>query len=142
MTVGEQDTSPSEVIQTVFEHLNERDADVVLRFGAEDEVSHWPVVGRLEGRTAVRDRFASMFAAFPNLRVSVERLVADGEAVFVHWHMTGKFTGAALNGIAPTGKSIDIRGTDYFTVRDGKIVSAFIAYDGMDFAAQIGALPA
>jgi hypothetical protein len=35
-----------------------------------------------------------------------------------------------------------MRGTDYFTVRDGKVVSNFIAYDGQDFAVQAGILPA
>ncbi len=40
-----------------------------------------------------------------------------------------------------TGRSIDIRGVDRFTVRNGKIASVFAAYDSMDFAIQAGLLP-
>jgi hypothetical protein len=69
-------------------------------------------------------------------------MVTEGEVVFVHWHMTGTFTGGALNGIAATGRPIDLRGTEYLTVRDGRMVSNFVAFDGMSLAVQIGILPA
>jgi SnoaL-like polyketide cyclase len=55
--------------------------------------------------------------------------------------MTGTFTGAPFLGIDATGRSIDLRGTDCFTIRDEKIAAAFIAYDGMAFAVQAGLLP-
>lgn len=141
MAVTEESLSPSEVIQTTFERLNAHDPDGVVERDAEDVIEDWAVVGRLEGRTAVRDHFASVFAAVPDIHIDIERMVAEGDAVFVHWHLTGTFTGAAFNGIAATGRGIDIRGNDYFTVRDGKIVSGFIAYDGMDYAIQAGLLP-
>jgi steroid delta-isomerase-like uncharacterized protein len=142
MAVTEKSLSPSEVIRTAFERLNAHDADGIVECDAEDVVEDWPLVGRLDGRTAVRDHFASLFAAVPDLHLDIERMVAEGDAVFLHWHATGTFTGAAFNGIAATGRQIDIRGNDYFTVRDGKIASAFIAYDGMDYAIQAGVLPA
>ena len=71
----------------------------------------------------------------------MERIAADGETVFVHWHMTGTFTGAPLLGFEPTGRSINMRGTDCFTIRDGKVAANFIAYDGLTFAVQAGNLP-
>lgn len=67
-------------------------------------------------------------------------MAADGETVFVHWHKTGTFTGAPFQGIGPTGRSIDIRGNDCVTIREGKVVANFIAYDGMTFAVQAGIL--
>ena len=142
MAVTEQNLSPIEVIQTAFERLNEHDADGVVECDAEHVVEDWAVVGRLEGKSAIRDHFASLFAAVPDIHINPERMVADGDAVFVHWHATGTFTGANFNGIAATGRPVDIRGNDYFTVEDGKIVSGFIAYDGMDYAIQAGVLPA
>lgn len=141
MAVSEKSLSPSEIIQTAFECLNAHDADGVVECDAEDVVEEWAVVGRLDGKPAIRDHFASLFAAVPDIHIDPERMVAEGDAVFVHWHATGTFTGAAFNGIAATGRPIDIRGNDYFTVIDGKIVSAFIAYDGMDYAIQAGVLP-
>jgi steroid delta-isomerase-like uncharacterized protein len=142
MAVTEKALSPSQVVQTAFERLNAHDADGLVECDVEDVVEDWAVVGRLEGRTAVRDYFASVFAAVPDIHVDIERMVAEDEAVFVHWRLTGRFTGASYNGIAATGRPVDIRGNDYFTVRDGKIVAAFIAYDGMEYAIQAGVLPA
>ena len=127
------ETGPRELIHTLFERLNDRDANALLPFYVEDVVEDWPIVGRLEGSTAVRDHFAATFAAMPDFHIDIERMAADGESVFVHWHVTGMFTGAPFNGIVATGRPIDLRGTDCFTVRNGKIVGAFVAYDGMSF---------
>ena len=89
-------------------------------FGAEDLVEVWPVVGGLTGRQAVRDHFAGIFAAMPDFHIEIERVAADGDTVFVHWHLTGTFTGAPFLGIMATGRPIDLRGTDCFTVRTEK----------------------
>jgi steroid delta-isomerase-like uncharacterized protein len=133
--------TPTALVQSIFERLNDRDAGSLLQFMADGVVEDWPVVGRLEGQQAVRDHFAAMFAAIPDLHIEIERMAANGETVFVHWHMTGTFTGAPFQGIEATGRAIDIRGNDCFTIRGGKVVANFIAYDGMTFAVQAGVLP-
>lgn len=135
-------TTPTEIVRTIFERLNERDAEALMPFAADDLVEDWPVVGRLDGRAAVRDHFAAMFASMPDFRIEAERMAAEGETVFVHWHVTGTFTGAPYEGFEATGRPIDMRGTDCFTMRDGKVAANFIAYDGMTFAVQAGVLPA
>ena len=134
--------SPTALVEIIFHRLNDRDAGAVTGFAADRVVEHWPIIGRLEGPAAVRDYFAAIFAAMPDFHIEVERVAAEGDAVFVHWHLHGTFTGAPFYGVAATGRSIDLRGTDYFTIRDGKVMSNFVAYDGMSFAVQAGLLPA
>jgi steroid delta-isomerase-like uncharacterized protein len=119
----------------------DRDANALSPFGSDDVVEIWPVVGRLDGQEAVRDHFAAIFAAMPDFHIDVERMAAEGETVFVHWRVTGTFTGAPFLGVDATGHSIDLRGTDCFTIRDEKVVANFVAYDGMAFAVQAGILP-
>ncbi len=136
-----ESATPTAVVLRIFERLNDRDADALLPFVSDDVVEVWPVVGRFDGKEAVRDYFAAMFAAVPDLHIDMERMAADGETVFAHWHMTGTFAGAPFLGIEATGRSIDLRGTDCFTVRDEKVVANFVAYDGMAFAVQAGILP-
>jgi steroid delta-isomerase-like uncharacterized protein len=133
--------TPTAIVQSIFERLNDRDPDSLRGFGSEDLVEMWPVVGRLEGQDAVTAHFAGIFGAVPDFHIEIERMAADGETVFAHWHATGTFTGEPFLGIEATGRSIDIRGTDCFTIRDGKVVENFIAYDGMTFAMQAGVLP-
>lgn len=133
--------TPTAVVKSIFERLNERDADSLLPFAADEIVEDWPVVGRLEGPGAVREHLSAVFAAMPDFHIEIERMATEGETVFVHWHGTGTFSGASFQGIEATGRSIDIRGNDCFTIREGKVVSDFIAYDGMTFAVQAGVLP-
>lgn len=135
-------TSPAVVAKTVFECLSAHDLEALLPLAAEDVVEDWPIIGRLEGRAAVRDHFAAIFAAVPDFTITAAKIVSDGNAVFAHWHMRGTFTGAPFYGLAATGRSLDLRGTDYFTVRNGRVASNFVAYDGVTFAVQVGILPA
>ena|SRR5438552_3293905 len=134
--------TPAALVRSLLERLNDRDADALGVFYAEEVVETWPVVGRVERRKAVQDQFAGFFAAMPDFHVEVERMAADGETVFAQWHLTGTLTGAPFLGIEATGRAIDLRGTDCFTVRDGKVVAGFVAYDGITFAVQAGILPA
>jgi predicted ester cyclase len=136
-----ESATPTATARRIFERLNDRDASVLLPFATDDVAEVWPVVGPLNGNKAVRDHFAAIFAALPDFHIDAERMASEGETVFVHWHMTGTFTGAPFLGIEATGRSIDLRGTDCITIRDEKVAANFIAYDGMGFAVQAGILP-
>ncbi len=138
---GTETATPATIVRTIFDLLDQKNAEALIPFAAPDLVEFWPVVGRLEGPEAVRNHFAAIFASMRDWHISIERLAADGETVFVHWHATGLFTGSPFLGIVPTGKRLDLRGTDCFTIRDGRVVANFVAFDGMDFAIQLGVLP-
>jgi steroid delta-isomerase-like uncharacterized protein len=134
--------SPSTLVRTLFERLNDHDLSGMLPFAAEDEFQNLPMVGRLEGRDAVFEHFAAVLAALPDIHFDIEQVVGEGETVFVAWRLTATFSGAPFYGVAATGRPIDVRGMDKFTVREGKVASVFAAYDSMDFAIQAGLLPA
>jgi predicted ester cyclase len=141
MSVDIAIASPAAIVSEVFERLNAHDVRGMMALAAEDVREVWPVVGHLDGRSAVGQYFETLFSAMPDLRVDTDRTAADGTTVFVHWHATGTFSGGPFNGILATGRRIDIRGTDCFTVQGGKIVANFVAYDGMTFAVQAAVLP-
>jgi predicted ester cyclase len=91
----------------------------------------------------VREYFGSIFAAVPNFKIEVTDMVAEGDQVAVRWRATGVFDGSGkFQGLTPNGKSIDLEGCDLLTVRNGKIVSNHAYTNGMEFARQVGALPA
>jgi len=62
--------------------------------------------------------------------------------VFLRWRLSGHHTGGEWEGIAPTGARVDLDGMDHFVVEDGRIVSNFVVFDQVQFARQIGLLPA
>jgi len=105
--------------------------------GVEDVVP----VGVMRGRDELREFFASMFAAMPDARTTVTRLVAGEQSCAVEWRIEGTFDGAQYMGIEPTGKHVEIRGFDLIEVEDGELVSNTAYFDGAAFARQIGMLP-
>jgi len=62
------------------------------------------------------------------------------------WRCTGAsgaFDGSGrFQGLTPNGRHVEIRGLDLLMVEDGKIVSNYAYTNGMEFARQVGALPA
>ena len=83
-----------------------------------------------------------MFAAMPDARSTVTRLIAGEQSCAVEWRIEGTFDGAPYMGIEPTGKHVEIRGFDLLELEDGEIVSLTAYFDGASYARQIGLLPA
>jgi SnoaL-like polyketide cyclase len=74
--------------------------------------------------------------------MTLQRIVAGDRLAAVEWRMAGNFTGAAFQGIDPTGKPLELRGLDLLEIEDGEIVSNAAYFDGMAFARQVGMMPA
>lgn len=88
-----------------------------------------------------RDSYAAYLQAgreaFPDLQVSIEELVADGDTVMAEVRITGTHEGA-FNGVPPTGRSVDIRGMGTFSVADGTVEACHLYYDSREMATQLG----
>jgi steroid delta-isomerase-like uncharacterized protein len=130
-----------EKVRDYFDAMDRRDAAAMASHWRADGVEDVVPVGLLRGRDELRDFFASMFAAMPDARTTVTRLVAGEQSCAVEWRIEGTFTGAPYMGIDPTGKHVEIRGCDLIELEDGEIVSLTAYFDGAGYARQIGMLP-
>jgi steroid delta-isomerase-like uncharacterized protein len=98
-----------------------------------DELMPPHSVGHMEGGDvrgpgdfkAARREFMT---AFPDIRVTVEDTVGDGEKVVVRWAASGTHRGEAL-GLTPTNSPVRFRGMTWLTIRDGKIVEGWDAWN-------------
>ncbi|HKI04689.1 MAG TPA: ester cyclase [Thermoanaerobaculia bacterium] len=93
--------------------------------------------GRVEDREATK----GWRQAFPDLKITVDKIVAEGEMVAVRFIGEGTHTGSG-NGLAATGKSIRVAGMTMFRIVDGKITEEWSSFDQMDLLRQLGLLPA
>lgn len=88
-----------------------------------------------------RDQLASVFEMLgktvPNLRWTIEDIRTFGDQIVVRGKATGTPTGE-LFGAKPTGKSFNTMALDVFTVRDGKLASAYHVENWMTALQQIG----
>ena len=68
-----------------------------------------------------KETFAEAREAFPDLTVRVEDVMAEGDRVAGRVTMHGTHRGE-FQGIAPTGKRVEVRAIDIFRISNGKIV--------------------
>lgn len=88
--------------------INGRDLDAVDEFFADERM--------VEG---VRRGCFSYFTAFPDMHVSLDELIAEGDAVFLRSTITGTHDGE-YKGIPPTGRHIASEAAEVFRIADGK----------------------
>jgi steroid delta-isomerase-like uncharacterized protein len=78
--------------------------------------------------------------AFPDLKVDVDLVIAEGDYVSVRWTARGTNTAAAM-GIPATGKAVKTSGTTVFRFENGAIAEEWTAGDTMGLMRQLGLLP-
>jgi len=79
--------------------------------------------------------------AFPDMKITVERAVEQGDMVAVHCRVVGRHTGDAL-GFAASHKPVEMWGMGIARVEDGRIVETWNSFDFLTLYQQIGLLPA
>jgi steroid delta-isomerase-like uncharacterized protein len=68
-----------------------------------------------------KETFSEAREGFPDLSITVEDVMAEGDQVAARVTMHGTHRGE-FQGIAPTGKRVEVRAIDMFRISDGKIV--------------------
>jgi steroid delta-isomerase-like uncharacterized protein len=75
--------------------------------------------------------------AFPDLRIQVERLIAEGDLVAALCTFSGTHTGGGYGGLPATGTPIEIRGITIWRIVDGKIRDEWTTFDAFDGYSQV-----
>ena len=78
--------------------------------------------------------------AFPDVRISVDDVIAAGDKVVLRWHSEGTHRGE-LAGLAPTGVRGSVTGISIDQWKDGKIIETWTEWDNLGLARQLGAAP-
>ena len=85
--------------------------------------------------------YDGLWKAFPDLRITIEDIVGEGETVAWRLSVTGTHE-AEFRGVAPTGKKVTFTAQYVFRFRDGKIVERWTNLDRLGVLIQLGAVPA
>ncbi len=99
--------------------------------GAEGEI--------VSGIENYKNFFRKFIAAFPDLHVTVEDVVTDGEKLAGRFTVRGTHTGDGL-GIAPTNKEVEFGGIGICNLKDGKFTDIWNEIDFMKMYSQLGVL--
>lgn len=91
----------------------------------------------LRGSDAFRVFHQNFYNAFPDIVVTVDDTIAEGDLVVARCTVRGQHTGDSL-GVAASNKPIMITGIAIVRVTDGKIVEAWNSFDFLTLNQQIG----
>ena len=125
------------LIRRFYEEVwNDKNLEAIDELVATDSVDHDLPPGR-EGAKA----FISMYlSAFPDTKMTIEDLLAEGDKVVTRWSATGTHTGE-LMGIPATGKQVTVTGLDINRYSGGKSVEHWGEFDQMGMMQQLGVVP-
>lgn len=85
--------------------------------------------------------FRQLFTAFPDLHVTIQQQVAEGDKVVTHKTFHGTHQGEFM-GVAPTGRLITFAVIDILRLDRGKVVEHWAIQDRLALMQQLGMLPA
>ena len=97
-----------------------------------------PDFGR--GPESEKKRATLYRTAFPDLQLTIEDIIAEGQTVMARWSCRGTHKGD-LSGIAPTGKQVTISGVSIARFTNGKMVEGWVNWDALGLMQQLGAVP-
>lgn len=122
------------------ENINAGNIDAAVQSFAEHAVDHDPAPDQEQGRAGFKTFFTALSAAFPDAQIAPAHMVADDEHVCIAYTLTGTHQGD-FHGIAPTGKSIEIRGVQIGRFEGGQIIERWGSSDELGILKQLGVNP-
>jgi steroid delta-isomerase-like uncharacterized protein len=108
---------------------------------APDLVEHTPFPAPTPGLEGHKQVLAMFRSAFPDLKVTVDDVIAEGDLTYLNWHGDGTHTGEMM-GIPATGKTVHVTGMDILRLENGKIKERWAEISAFALMMQLGVIPA
>jgi steroid delta-isomerase-like uncharacterized protein len=87
-------------------------------------------------------QFVGMYkTAFPDMSVTIEDVVAEGDKVVTRVTLRGTHQGEVEEFGPPTGKQVELKGLTMHRIEGGKIVEEWNSYDNLSLMQQLGLVP-
>jgi steroid delta-isomerase-like uncharacterized protein len=130
-----------EKARAYYEAMDNRDVDAMVALWGDEGVEDVVPIGVIRGRDELRVFLSELFAAMPDARTTITRVIAGEQDCAVEWRLEGTFSGAGFLGLEPTGSRVELREVSLVEVKDGEIVGITAYFDGASYARQIRLLP-
>jgi steroid delta-isomerase-like uncharacterized protein len=131
--------------KAIFEKLirlqESGDLNTVDQVIAPNWVDHNPSMPPLQGYEGFKQLTLAFRSAFPDMRLEIEDILAEGDKVAARLHFRGTNSGS-FQGMPPTGKTVEFTGTGIFRLVDGKVTENWMNMDLLGLLQQLGVSPA
>ena len=132
------DPNKALVRRFVEEVINGGNTTLLAELATDDHVRHAPD-GDLYGREGIRIDVAAWRAGFPDLRLVVEDMIAEGDRVASRYRLYGTHAGPFL-AVPATGRAIAVVGFGIDRMADGRLAESWVGLDTLGLLRQLGAL--
>ena len=124
------------LVRKVFEEwINNKNLAAIDGMVTADYVSHEGGVNSTAAETKVF--LSAAFAAFPDMQVTVEDVIASGDKVVVRNTWRGTHRGPFL-GIAATGRAVHVEGIVIWRIEGGRLAERWATIDYFNMMRQLG----
>lgn len=122
------------------EGMNQRKLNVFDEFVGAAYVNHnMPAPG--PGPGGLKQVLAMFVEAFPDMQITVEQSIGEGEKVCTQGTWRGTHKGAFM-GVPATGKAVKVGYIDLWRFENGKAVENWVQMDLLGLMQQLGVVPA
>jgi len=125
------------LMRRLIEGFNSGNLEIYDELVAPDFVDHSAPPGAPATREAWKQKAGMFRSAFPDIHVTIEQSIAEGDLVTTHTVATGTHQGE-LMGIPASGKEISVRSMHIEQIVEGKIVARWEVIDLMGMMVQLG----
>ena len=130
------------VVRHLFEVINNGELDQLRDVVDANVVDHNAVIFmQPEGPGAVEDGIRLLRQGFPDLRINIEELVAEGDQVVARLTMSGTNTGEYRGLSAPTQQHFRSEAIAILRIADAKVTEIRGTTDRLGMLTQLGILP-
>ena len=123
-----------------WESVSERNPDLIEEFYPPDLVWHAPGQD-IRGYEEARQFVSTFFDAFPDINITVEDAIAEGDKAVTRYTIRGTHRGETEEFGPPTGKQMELEGITIHRIEDGKIVEEWERHDNLSAMQQLGLVP-
>ena len=126
----------------LFEAINSGRLEELPQIVASDVVDHNEVIFmQPDGPGGVTQGIQMLLQGFPDLHLTVEELIAEGDRVVARLTMSGTNTGDYRGLPQPTQQHFESEAVAILTIADGRVAEVRGTADRMGMLTQLGILP-
>jgi steroid delta-isomerase-like uncharacterized protein len=128
------------VVRRWVELWNTQNVSAVNEMVTSDYVRHDPNAPEVRGPEAEKQLVTMYLTAFPDLHLTIEDLIAEGDRVVGRYTVRGTHQGELL-GIPPSNTRVTIMAVEIYRLAEGKIAEQWVIIDALGMMQQLGAIP-
>ena len=124
----------------VEEVQSQHNVAAIDEFLAPSFVNHDPLPGFPNTLEGVKQLHRMLFAAFPDIQMTIHDQAAEGDKVWTRKTAAGTHQGEFF-GIPATGRPVSWKIIDIVSMRNGKVTEHWVVADVLSLMQQLGAVP-